>query len=652
MSKPDLPMEIYLNIFQLLDKSALKECLCVCKRWSYYAAQVYYQDIVLTHYQIGQLSKILTQHPDNNISRWARKITFKRTYRRSRIVTTKRNFHQIFSHLPYLKIICLTDPEKDQWYLESLMDIDRSYISYLQQLNINLNTVLSYNRNIVRLYYNNMARLKDSITHLQLFNLQPSLFKSCGNKDILSYLSQFTRLTHLKVHKPTSSSEIGDSSLPAILESCGNHLQSFHLHDRNDRGDTLASFLENVNYFPDHLSHFGLYITHLFLPYIQYIIQHIPAHQLNTFWLEITDEFLTDWVTSCPSTLVDQFATHLGSIENLNFSTGKDLFSRGTGLTREAIPGCIGAICTIANKIMNKRPLFLEMKMVLNGTHRKPNTCIRVEHNRHMQLKIVFQDPDWYSAEENIDIMDYLDPDMGRFKEKWMVNAFQMIKWHLVPINPTDVFRIFSYMVKQCTHLHHFFITNSSDSFATGPLLTEDWQRDIPNMEYISNLSKAARLQNTSRLLSTKDNLQYISIEHLRVTGDLLQAMVQDLDLKMVRFSGCVFEKDANSNVTLSIGNSVSTVVLNLDAKQYTYIYLEIEINDKCVYYQTQKKTKCPFELLPPSQKTYVYNRYSSKNTIVFRIKGAQLNQIVIKAEYYKKAHVISTLYPQADIIL
>lgn len=649
MSGSDLPIEIYLNIFERLNRSTLKECLYVCKKWNYSAAQFYYQNIVLLHAQIAPFARMLKKYPNNNISRCARKLTF--TRESTRFITvgiraTSRSFQQVLLYLPYVTIICLTDPGRDKWYLKNLANVDSSYMSHVQQINLDSTTLFYYNKDIAQLYYNHLSRLSDTITHLQLHDLQPSI---CKDNDFLSYISQFTRLTHLTINKSNIAVDTQLPTLSSILKACSKHLQNFCLHDKLVDEEFVIPFLKNANYFPTHLTQFQLRLTHLFSSYINYIIHNIPSNRLNALWLDITDDYLTDWIASSPLTMVDQFLQYLGSLNNLKFTIGKGTYTQGTTLTRDQIPQCFGTLHSITRKIINNRPLFLEMKFNLNGTHRKPNTSISVENNKHIQLKPLFRDPDWYPAEENIDIMNYIALDS---LVKWEANAFQLIKWYDVPLHPDDITRLLLNMIGQCAHLHHFFITNSTDSFAAGPSTYRDYYHDIPNIEYISNLTKTTSTKTALQIPPTKENLKYMSFENTQITDDLLQLLVhQELDIKRLRFSRCAFDITTESNVTIDIGNSVSTLILTMEVKQYSYVFLEFEYDqDTVAYYQSHKKTQNEFEF--HSHQNYDYNRYVSPHNLIFRVRGAGLNQIFVTAEYAKNKQVLSKLYPKEDLII
>ncbi|KAI9269669.1 hypothetical protein EDC94DRAFT_599586, partial [Helicostylum pulchrum] len=167
LNNMNLPYEIYLQIFKLLDKPTISNCATVCKDWTLPAFRVYYKEITINEHG-DALKASLYQEECFKYCVWTEQVLIRQDIygyhlgaRKPEVPLTKQAFLKFFEYFPDLKIIRINTSD----YTKCLRDIDTSqYLTRLEKVIFDESSGSSRNNLYCSIYYNFRA----SITHVSL----------------------------------------------------------------------------------------------------------------------------------------------------------------------------------------------------------------------------------------------------------------------------------------------------------------------------------------------------------------------------------------------------------------------------------------------------------------------------------------------------
>ncbi|GAA5805075.1 hypothetical protein HPULCUR_010588 [Helicostylum pulchrum] len=291
----NLPYEIYLQIFNLLNKDTLISCTIVCKYWSLPAFQVYYKELTINENSLNILKRLLDKEQCFKYCHWTEELYIHQeevsyyldeSGEIEAIVTfTKQEFLKFFEYLPNLKKIELCTYSCQTEYMRYLRDIDTS--QYLTRLGNIIFEIDSFNDVLYDLYYSVYYNFRASLTRISLYNMDKSVL-AFHYGGILSFLSQFKKLTRLAYYN-NSKDYI---TIYEIQVACPS-LNSIEIHDYY----TTPSFQADSNTFyqDSNLKELSIYFANIPIDYIEYIIKYLPK-SVESLNITIKNIDLYDWV--------------------------------------------------------------------------------------------------------------------------------------------------------------------------------------------------------------------------------------------------------------------------------------------------------------------------------------------------------------------
>lgn len=148
MTLKDLPNEILNEVFTLVSRATIYQCLFVCKAWSMAAIQAYCKEVSITENNIAHVQRQLSQQS----TMFQRVITYGEVVRKLKIldttITHRRANHQFnqdqlaafFSSLPQLRCIDLVSARNKCYiymgYLETIFKKEEAgkgeFLKYLE----------------------------------------------------------------------------------------------------------------------------------------------------------------------------------------------------------------------------------------------------------------------------------------------------------------------------------------------------------------------------------------------------------------------------------------------------------------------------------------------------------------------------------------
>ncbi|GAA5799962.1 hypothetical protein HPULCUR_005383 [Helicostylum pulchrum] len=283
----NLPYEIYLQIFKLLDKPTISNCAIVCKDWTVPAFQVYYKEIAINEHG-DALKASLYQEPCFKYCLWTEKVYIRQDRygyhqgaRKPEDPLTEQAFLKFFEYFPNLKIIEIIESD----YTKCLRDIDSSqYLTRLEQIIFKERSYSEWDDLYCTIYYNFRA----SLAHISLHHARKSALESQYG-GILSYLRQFKKLTHLAYYNSSSYYV----TVYKVQVACPS-LTSIKMYDYRMIPPAFQDD-SNVFYQHSHLKELSVTFANVTSNYIEYIAKCLPK-SVESLDISINDIDFYDWI--------------------------------------------------------------------------------------------------------------------------------------------------------------------------------------------------------------------------------------------------------------------------------------------------------------------------------------------------------------------
>lgn len=298
MSVKDLPQEIWIQIFYLLDKRDVYIAMFTCKSWYYAALPSYFQNIQYHQevnipeqlFKYGYLIKSLTLH--SNRRKWG--------------ALEKSEFLKTLYYAPNLKKLdfstCYYSYKKR---LDFLFQLSEPY-NYLYSIEeIVFGKYWGVETNYFFVCYN----ARKSIKRMELF-VSGEGVTGAPDKRLLDYLPQFTSLTHLNIEYEKDS----NLTMLDILQCCDNIIEFVYV---NRLPASSQSYNQNSTKTNKHLKRLTITAVENSIYYINYISN--MAEQLD--YLELDFEGSIEYNIF---SLIEKFSNRLKNIKHLNIIAPAD----------------------------------------------------------------------------------------------------------------------------------------------------------------------------------------------------------------------------------------------------------------------------------------------------------------------------------------
>lgn len=312
----DVPIEICREIFYLSENPY--QCALVCKSWTGYALQVFYNDLTLGALGINQTKQELKKNPKerNGFFRYAnlvKKLTIKENNDHVLVESSSYPYFEFDQHELIMLLECLPNIEN----LALNVHDDNEYIRYILETDSKkcLNHIQSITSDQSEIPFCLHYKYRATITTL-IINEQQEIINLGSRWDsLLNLLSHFTKMTDLTLINP--SHRITTFNVQKVCPS----LISLEFNGDIDVPDEKA--LEIVDHSTNFDSNRNLKMLKLILPtmsktYVRYLAEYL-CKTIDSLEVEMFFMNLYDWLNDVGMDTALEFAKLVGTMERFSF---------------------------------------------------------------------------------------------------------------------------------------------------------------------------------------------------------------------------------------------------------------------------------------------------------------------------------------------
>lgn len=314
MSARNVPAELLIATFRLLERSALRECLFVCKTWHSLITPLYFEEIPLNactillvktllalpkkerkeYFRHGYWVKKLTIQFDN-FSSYQSMMPVQNLVNKRSFKLRPKEFLLLLSYFPHLRVVDATDSHYFTYYMECLADSNQK-LQRLEQIPCDMHEN-SFLPNLAACY-----NYRQSLTRLKTVYNASSLFSytyQSNDDTFISLLSAFKYLTHLDLYNETPQSRLSPFR---ILSICPN-LVRLKFHTKEPLSDN-----ELFNNQPESkLKQLEITAPSLSALYVNYIITHV-CKDLDDICIRLKNIDFCSWILQLGECTADKLA--------------------------------------------------------------------------------------------------------------------------------------------------------------------------------------------------------------------------------------------------------------------------------------------------------------------------------------------------------
>ncbi|RCH85654.1 hypothetical protein CU098_002430 [Rhizopus stolonifer] len=608
MSFKNLPTEIYLHIFRYLPKKSLTECQTICKASQTAATQTLCQSVGFSDILAARIQKDQVK-----MGLWVKSLEI-----HIQLICFEPILDQkltdLFRLMPHLRILTLYyggSSEKLLTFLIGLMDVDKKYMSHLQEM------VLSGYRHdalIKDLYLSNMHRLCDTIQRLKLRGLESPFYQQHGMR-VFDYVSAFKNLKCLTiVPDHTIQQQENQFNVLSILLAC----PTLEKLDYETHQTLEALLLEDLSK-PTHvLKDFRFKAQNLPPTYASFMMDFILP-QVNTFELKLMDDTMYDALIGPYASLfaqglksitylkLDSFFTDIRQSKNTSLLT---TVWRFLGQIKSLHP----SVCTTVDiRLSSLRPTDLKS---LELDVRKNRLKAHVHMYVHRTMTCV---PDLLASFKKAnqpELMDclYLYDSFPEFL------PVELLKGILISCR-----RLQCLMIQSVAHKESTIHCYASKPFVFQPTDT-----------------------------STKENIRYADLLHVALQDTLLSTLNEYLpNIEYLSMQDCQVYLDKHNNTVLDLHHlsrlkSIDLNPFNIETAKMKTLFFKLNMKDNAsLVYKTAVKSQRSMETLQITTDKYLhgYHRLTSVYTTLITIVCHQVDKVVFttKSRYVPKFEFIFT---------
>ncbi|CAO3606693.1 unnamed protein product [Mucor hiemalis] len=594
MSLQTAPPEVLNQVFMMLPKTTIEQCLFVCRSCYFAAIEIYYSNITLTANNIEKfISTHLTyyQHSSGTPA-WVRHLRF--DFKEYPVLPSQLDFTTLITDFKNLKSIDLQSLSENSVIrcLEN-MRLTAGNLKYLEEIRVNENmstegrethfkTVYAYRNTISCLYMNYFHTF---------YNMEE---EKAGN--YMNFLPQFKNLTHLFL---SNDSMTGDHCMTMylVLDMCPK----------------LIDFkLQSPRYFADGSRPKMLFLMNQDILEAKKLQVSVKKRNINLKCMRFSIRVLEDFHMR-EKDIVILFAKYLSSVKTVEiaaFSPGGSRLSR-RGLMRER-----HRLQQLQGQQQGGEIITSGEDMIQNHWDFVKNVVGTRKFHCHMCLYIGEEYLDFQDFRMKIDNDGFLELAYGLAPESPHNNLTLFLTQSPLDINSVEIRDAQYYPLKdcleaieialtECPNLTYFYMNRGGSHYRL-EAIPYPYNIEFDNPKVISGES-IKYLKEYQRYHSTKQKkLNHISINNAELTPTLIQLLCTYLpQTKVLILRNCDIQESENN-----------TTVINLKSIRHLH-YLELEI----VMLVAQ----------PPSQKVFITIVMSNNTTLYYQSESESFIPVAFK---------------------
>lgn len=485
MSARNVPAELLITTFRLLERRTLGECMFVCKTWHSLITPLHFEEVPLNAYTILLVKSQLDlpeqerkEYFQNGI--WVKKLTiqfdnfssYKSMMSDKDLIKRNKSFKLkqkelwlLLSYFPNLRVIDATDSNHFIYYMECLADYPSQDLPRLEEIPCDMHES-SFLPNLAACY-----NYRQSLTHLKTVYNASSLFPytyhdQTDDDTFISLLSGFKNLTHLDFYNETSGSKLTPFHIQNI---CPNLIQfkfstQEYLYDNE---------LPNNNQTHSKLKQLEISVPALSASYIKYIAAYIPKN-LEYLCINLKMIDFCDWILQIGDNTADQFARFLSKIKNSRIVCSMPM--------KEYQRDPNGLKMTLFYRFLGLLKGDRDMYCTASYDDFYPNeTEIRVIDNKFINFRYGLDYEDYnYTINEGDDDGDryyypsqVFNPDIR--KSVIGPEIINNLAFTMRRENEDTLYQVLKYALTNCPHLHRLELeNNTSQIFGSPPVSIEE----------------------------------------------------------------------------------------------------------------------------------------------------------------------------------
>ncbi|GAA5816295.1 hypothetical protein MFLAVUS_009821 [Mucor flavus] len=306
-----LPVEICLQIFRLLPRQTAYNCIFVCKRFHLTAKQAFYFELSLSVNNFLQVYATLIDDPEktHTFGPWVNTLTLhhERPVRHThQNIITKfepNEFIKLLSRLPNLTTIDLRHSINSDYYISILGDLKQNTLQRIAEIIPGTGSF-----KLRQSFFGTLYNFNQTLTHLKVEYCDGDITVADKTGRMISFLPHFKSLAYLSIENHCDK----QLSFTDILNACPQ-LVKLNFRSKYDNPELR---LDGMHSF-DRLRIIELCIPKFTAAYMDYFMQHIPSHQLNTFKIELRGEGFYGWSETEGIYKIMSFARYLQPVRNV-----------------------------------------------------------------------------------------------------------------------------------------------------------------------------------------------------------------------------------------------------------------------------------------------------------------------------------------------
>lgn len=595
----NLPREMYLEIFGLLHKSNVKDCIMVCKDWSMPALQAYYKDVIINDHNTGTLKALVDQGQYFKHCRWTEKVTINQesshSYfnREPEVEFTKEEFLTLIKRFPNLKIIEIRTERSESNYTKYLLDIDSD--RYLTRLESIILKTDRFSYDPCSLYCSIYYKFRASLTRISLEH-EPKSVLASKYGGVLNYLSQFKKLTYLTYYNNTDHY----TPIHEIQAACQS-LSSIELICAYS--SPLSQADNNVFDQSSNLKELSLSFPNISSGYIKNIIKYLPE-SVKKLDITINEIDLYDWIDEVGIDNVLQLAERMSNLPEAYLQCIPDKYY-------ETKHDNIGeSNMTIFFKVLNAFKGDKKVPCVASfSDFRSVHNYIRFR-GKYISIEYGLSYSGFYGDSGEERVLEFSVPD--RTNSIIGLEVINNLSFYICTVEPELTIKLLEYSLINCTHLQH----------------VEFKGMNISRHEFVlsSNIGYFCEGVETYDLITTsKENLKTVKLKNFIPSKEFIDLLTYHLpDLQTFtcgcRLGGLFDNNEVPQDLIVDLTRFKSLKIVYFDvqlvsigSKLVNFKYVDGEEK----FYQVKDKKDTSFESI--SLEDIEKNQISPVDTIVFK---------------------------------
>jgi hypothetical protein len=690
MSAQKVPNEVLVEIYRLIPRKTLYQCIQVCKAWSAAAIQEFYKDVSLDGDMITRLQPVLNLPKDQlpimiGHGEYVKTLKIYSDGKQGEKLN-KEQLNSLLSQMPYLKKINLVQCKKIMFYLENLNKIVKNsnkkkgsnsdVLKRIQEVAIKYDNKVTSKPH----YFNLCYALRATITHIRLEHLECALTTAGGlTGKFLYFLPHFKNLTHLHINNKrlynwrTTEYYGGDQhlSMQSILKACPNlikfKLDSDHpilhvvektpfdvillagsLYNSSTQYSIWNNQLDRINLLEQNRKSklLSMYLPDLtFKNFLQYV-----SPPLSTLELELNYSFDV-WVhehgeNPTTGSLLQEFEDRLGTVKilSLYFHSRNSRWEASRPAELEAKLSIIPLqsrisrfelfVDTIYRKCASGLPCIMTLDIGYNSVESKPREFKVTIKNGIMDINYGFRLKSDAGAMVLPSFLGGLGSNMRFLSTLQSIQISLMttrINRNFVDVSvqaKSSMNEMVESLVLNCPRLAKIIITNCGSSTSRYQFLSDSY-----------NNSRLQQIQvgEERSLTSTKNNLIEGIIQNVKVSAELIDTLNKTFtSIKYIDLQKCTFVYDSHHNVELDLSGITHLKHFEMDVSKlhisyHTHVFFIIDYTNShdektTAYYECKKIS------LLPSSYGYIhsFNRFSSRKSVAYTLKFSKIDTFSI----------------------